>query len=143
MGGNLLSGCQWLIRTLRSQLPYLIAYLLYDNNVPPHSINAIKRHVQRTIKGSRVEQIENEILTRINNINFETLSPEDKRAAFEKIVPQLVQYQEILDIVDHYLQEERVLEYLDYPDLPGEYGECGWLVIESPIWDRYYPPSGS
>ena len=143
IGGKLLGGCQWLQnnKTPHSQLAYLIAYLLYDITIPSRSVDEIKRHVKRTINGSLKQQIENEILSRINTINFEALSAEDKRAVFEKIAPQLVQYQEILDIVDHYLQEERVLEYLDYPDLPGEFGECGWLITESSVWDRYYPPS--
>ena len=144
MGGGFLGGCGWLRlgRSFHSRLAYLMAYLLYDNNIPSHSIADITRHVQRTINGSLKKQIENEILSKINTINFEALSTEDKRAAFENIVPQLVQYQEILDIVDHYLQEERVLEYLDYPDLPGEYGECGRLIVENSVWDRYYPPPG-
>ena len=144
IGGKLLGGCQWLHinRTLHSQLPYLIAYLLYDNNIPSRSIDEIKRHVQRTINGSLKKQIENEILSRINTINFEALSAEDKRAIFEKIVPQLVQYQEIIDIINLYLQGDKVLEYLDYPDLQGEFGECGWMVIEGTVWDRYYPQSG-
>ena len=143
VGGKFLPGCRWLPlgRSFHSRLAYLIAYLLYDNTIPSRSIDEIKRHVQSTINGSLKKQIESELLSRINTINFETLSAEDKQATFEKIVPQLVQHQGILDIVDHYLQEERVLDYLDYPDLPGEYGECGWLIIEGTVWDRYYPPS--
>ena len=145
MGGKCLAGCQWLStnRSFQSQLAYLIAYLLFDSTIPSHSTGEIKRHLQKTITGSREKQIENDILSKIPSINFETLPAEDKRATFEKILPQLLKYQEILDIVDHYLGEERVLEYLDYPDLPGEYGECGWLLIEGTVWDRYYPSSGS
>jgi hypothetical protein len=97
--------------------------------------------VQKAITGSLEKQIEEDIFSRIPAISFEDLSAEDKRATFEKIAPQLVKHQEILDVVDHYLQEERVLDYLDYPDLPGEFGECGWLITESSVWDRYYPPS--
>ena len=114
---------------------------MYYTTIPSRSIDNIKKHVQRTITGSLKQQMENEILPGINTINFEALSAEAKRAVFEKIAPQLVQHQEILDIVDHYLQEERVLDYLDYPDLPGEFGECGWLITESSVWDRYYSPS--
>ena len=145
MGGEFLGGCGWLRlgRSFHSRLAYLIAYLLYDNTIPSRSIDDITKHVQSTITGSLKQQMENEILPRINTINFEALSAEDKRAVFEKIVPQLVQYQEILDIVDYYLQGERALEYLDYPDLPGEFGECGWLITESSVWDRYYPHQGS
>jgi len=145
MGGKFLAGCQWLNtnRSFHSQLAYLIAYLLFDSTIPPHSRGEIKRHLQKTITGSLEKQIENDILSRIPAINFEDLPAEDKRVTFEKILPQLLKHQEILDIVDHYLGEERVLEYLDYPDLPGAYGECGWLLIEGTVWDRYYPHSGS
>ena len=68
MGGKFLGGCGWLRigRSFHSQLTYLIAYLLYDSTIPSRSIDDIKKHVQRTITGSLKQQIENDILSRIN-----------------------------------------------------------------------------
>ena len=74
--------------------------------------------------------------------SFETLSSEKKRGTFRKIMPMLVQDPKIIDVLSKYLNGDRALEYLDYPDLPGEYGECGWIVLEGTVWDRYYPQSG-
>jgi len=145
MGGKFLGGCQWLPtnRSFHSQLTYLIAYLLYDTTIPSRSIDDIEKHVQRTINGSLEKQIEKGILSGLDAITFEALSAEDKRDTFAKILPQLLKHQEILDIVDYYLREGRALEYIDYPDLAGEFGECGWLVMEGAAWDRYYPHPGS
>lgn len=145
VGGRFLTGCQWSIvkKEPHPQLPDLIGYLLYDSNQPSQLREEVEGHMRRIFNSSREKQLELEILSAINYVNFKNLSHEDKRVVFKKLLPHLLQYPEILDILDCYLQDDRVLQYLDYPDLPGEFGECGWLVLEGAIWDRHYPPSGS
>jgi len=124
-----------------SQLPDLIGYLLYENNQPPRLKEEIRKHMKEVINSTVAEDLERKIFSRMDVRNFEALVPEEKKNVVKKILPELMQYPEIIDIINSCLQEERVLQYLDYPDLPGDFGECGWLVLEGEVWDRYYPSS--
>jgi len=143
--GRFSVGCSTLERNLNtpSQLAFLLGYLLYQDNPPVKGVEEIEKYLEAIVQRSLKEQLEGELSSKMKNSSFETLSSEDKRNCFKEIMPILVKHSEILDVLSQYLQEERVLEYLDYPDLPGEYGECGWMIIEGDVWDRYYPPSGS
>ncbi len=129
--------------TLHSQLPDFIGYLLYENNPPSRLREEIGKHMKKTINSTVAEQLEREIIDRTNVENFKDLSSEDKKLVVKAMLPELIKHPEIMDIISNYLQGNRLQQYLDYPDLPGEFGECGWLVLEGGIWDRYYPPSGS
>jgi hypothetical protein len=124
-----------------SQLPALIGYLLYDNNPPSRLRVEIDKHMKKNINSTLAEQLELEIFSKMDIKCFDALLPEEKKVVVKKILPELMQYPEIIDIINDCLQEERVLQYLDYPDLPGDFGECGWLVLEGDVWDRYYPPT--
>jgi hypothetical protein len=148
--GRSLVGCRPLGKNLHttSQLAHLLGYLLYEDNPPVKGIEEIEKHLNKIAQRSLKKQLELEwlylrISLKIRDSSFETLSPENKMGNFEAIMAMLVHNPEIFDALQMHLQGEHVLEYLDYPDLPGEYAECGWLVIEGAVWDRYYPPSGS
>ena len=148
-GGGLLSGCGFLRKkNTTSQLAHLLGYLLYEDNPPVEGVEEIEKHLKIIVQSSLKKQLELEwlflrIYLKIRDFPFETVSSEIKMDNFEEIMPMLVYNPDILDTLQMYLQGERVLEYLDYRDLPGEYGECGWLVLEGEVWDRYYPPSNS
>jgi len=143
--GRSLVGCRLLEKNSNttSQLASLLGYLLYEDNLSVKAAKEIEEYLETIVQRPLKEQLELELSYKIKNISFETLSSEDKRNCFKEIMPILVKHPEILDVLSRHLQEEQVLEYLDYPDLPGEYAECGWMVIEGDVWDRYYPPSGS
>ena len=148
-GGGLLSGCGFLERkkNTTSQLARLLGYLLYEDNPPVEELEEIEKYLKIIAQSSLKKQLELEwlylrIYLKIRDFPFDTLSSEVKMDSFEEIMPMLVHNPDIFDALQMYLQGERVLKYLDYPDLPGEYGECGWLVLEGEVWDRYYPPSG-
>jgi len=119
----------------------LIGYLLYENNPPSQLREEIGKHLQKIISSRVEEQLEQGIFGKLDIRNFGNLLPEDKKIVVKQALPELLQCQEIIDIIDNLLQGDRVLQYLDYPDLPGEFGECGWLVLEGSVWDRYYPPA--
>ena len=143
---GLLSGCGLLARKndTTSQLAHLLGYLLYEDNPPVKGIQEIEKHLKTIAQSSLRKQLELEwlylrIYLKIRDISFETLSSKNKKDNFEEIVPMLVHNPEIFYALQMYLQGERVLDYLDYPDLPGEYGDCGWMVLEGAVWDRYYP----
>lgn len=127
---------------IHSQLTDIIGYLLYENNPPSHLRAEIGKQVYEFINSTIGAQLEQEIFLRTNVKNFKDLPPEDKKIFVKTILPELIKHPEIMDIINNYLQGNRLQQYLDYPDLPGEFGECGWLVLEGDIWDRYYPPSG-
>lgn len=128
-------------KNFNSELADIMGYLLYENNPSSHMRAEIGRQVYEFINSTIEAQLEQEIFLRTNVKNFKDLSPEDKKIVVKTILPELMQYPEIIDIINNCLQGDRALQYLDYPDLPGEFGECGWLVLEGEIWDRYYPPT--
>jgi hypothetical protein len=103
-------------------------------------------HVENVVQSSlrkkwELESLYNRITQKNSNSSFETLSPGNKEVFFKDIMPLLQQSSGIQEILKHYLEGDRVLQFLDYPDLPGDFGECGWLVLEGEVWDRYYPPT--
>jgi hypothetical protein len=122
-----------------SQLTELIGYLLYGNHQPSHIQEEIGKQVQERINNSLEDQLHKEIFSKADLRNFTKLLPKDKRVAVKQILPELLEHPEILGIINNCLKGDRTLQYLDYPDLPGEFGECGWLVLEGSVWDRYYP----
>ena len=143
--GRFLVGCRPLEKNLNttSQLASLLGYLLYEDNLSVKTAKEIEEYLEAIVQRSLNEQLELELSHKIKNSSFETLSSKDKRNCFKEILPILVKHSDILDVLSKYLHGEQVLEYLDYPDLPGDYGECGWMVLEGDVWDRYYPQSGS
>jgi len=130
------------------QLTHLLGYLLYEENPPASELKAIENQVRITIQNSsRAREELASLFTLINEgentISFETLSSEDKKTYFKSIKLIVANSSVISEIIQQYLQGGGIQKYLDYPDVPSKYGECGWLIIEGAIWDRYYPPSGS
>ena len=147
--GTFSGGCGLLGEQINSvsQIASWIGYLLYGDNTPKQGFEEIKNHLDVIIQSSLRKRLELEWLYfRINlkykSGSFEALSPEQKREAFRELMPMLMNHPVIAGAIFQHLEGDRVLEYLDYPDLPGEFGECGWLVLEGEVWDRYYPPSG-
>jgi len=128
-----------------ARLASLLAYLLYENNPPTGEVSTIEKHLENISQSSLLKRFKLQWLhLRIANKTerlFETLSPENKKPYFESILPDLVNSFEVLEFLTEYLKGNRVLNYLDYPELPGEYGECGWLIVEGEVWDKYYPAS--
>ena len=147
--GNVLSGCGLLIERKKniSPLAALLAYLLYDDNPPTGEVSTIEKHLKSILQSSLLKRLKLQWLHLRISLKterpFETLSPENKKRYFEKILPDLVNSLEVLEFLKQYLKDGTVLEYLAYPELPGEYGECGWLVVEGEVWDRYYPHAGN
>lgn len=147
--GEVLSGCGLLLegKKNRVQLGSLLAYLFYEDNPPTKEVRAIEKHLESICRISLLKRLKLQWLhLRIafkTESPFETLSSENKKPYFEEILPALVNSPEVLEVLVQYLKENQALEYLDYPELPGEYGECGWLIIEGSVWNRYYPHAGS
>lgn len=129
------------MENFHSQLADIIGYLLYENNPPSNLPEKIGQQVKAIISSALAEKLKQEIIFETNIKNFKDLLPEDKKIAVKTILPELVQHLEIIDIINNSLQGGRAFQYLGYPDLPGVFGECGWLVLEGDVWDRYYPPS--
>lgn len=147
-GIALLGGCgAWGSKTsTTSQLAYLLIYLLYGDNLPAEAVDKIGKQLEAIFQNSLTTKLELDRLCLRLNINkekpFQALSSQNKKEIFKQIMPMLVERPEIINVLKKYFQKEGALKYLDYPDLPGDFGECGWLVIEGEVWDRYYPPSG-
>jgi hypothetical protein len=150
--GGVLKGCDFLkgqkedIPPLTPQLAFLLGYLLYGDELSPSRVEEMKTHVETVVQSSlrKKEELEalcNRIAQKNSNSSFETLSPAKKEVFFKDIMPLLQQSSGVQEILKHYLEGDRVLQFLDYPDLPGDFGECNWLVLEGEVWDKYYPPS--
>ena len=151
--GGVLKGCDFSkgrkqdMPLLTPQLAFLLGYLLYGDELFPDRVEEMKTHVEAVVQSSlrkkgELEALCNRITQKNSNSSFETLSPANKEVFFKDIMPLLLQSSAIQEILKRYFEGDRVLQYLDYPDLPGDFGECGWLVLEGDIWDRYYPRSG-
>ena len=150
--GGVLKGCDFSkgqkkdIPPLTPQLAFLLGYLLYGDGLSPDRVEEMKMHVEVVVQSSlskkgELEALYNRIIQKSRNTSFESLSSAKKEVFFKDIMPLLQQSSGIQEILKHYLEGDRVLQFLDYPDLPGDFGECGWLVLEGEVWDRYYPPS--
>ena len=150
--GGLLHGCDFSpgrkedSLSFVPSLAFLLGYLLYGDELSPDRVEEMKMHVEAVVQSSlrkkgELENLSNRIAQKNSNSSFEALSPAKKEVFFKDIVPLLQQSSGIQEILKHYLEGDRVLQFLDYPDLTGDFGECGWLVLEGEIWDRYYPPS--
>lgn len=117
---------------------------MYGNNPPMEEVAKIERCMQaaaQTYKGlqSRYERIYFDILLKTWPASFQNVSREKQKIVFKKIMPTLLLHREIVDVINAYL-DESVVNFIYYPDMLGRYGECGWLVLEGEVWDRYYPP---
>jgi len=150
--GGLLGGCELLgkriasVSKLSSELASLLGYLLYEDKPTIERVREIETYLNTIAQKSLRKRLVLELLyyrIGMKNISFDTLSSENKRDYLEKTMPILCNSSVIIEILEQYLQGDRILQYLDYLDLPGEFGECGWLVLEGEVWDRYYPPSDS
>ena len=130
-------------------LAFLLGYLLYGDELSPDIVKEMKVYLKTVVQSSlrkkgELESLYKSIIKKNGSYgSFESLSPENKELYFREIISLLVQSPGIQETLNHYLEGEGVLRYLDYPDLPGDFGECGWLVLEGDIWDRYYPPPDS
>ena len=129
-----------------SKLPSLLGYLLYGDNLPEKAVKKIEKQLEAIFQNSLATKLEFDRLCLRLDINkgkpFKTLSSQSKKEIFAQVMPVLLECPEVIKALEKYLQKEGALKYLDYPDLPGDFGECGWLVLEGDIWDRYYPPAG-
>ena len=150
--GGLLGGCELLGKQItsipksHSELAFLLGYILYEDKPPIERVKEIETCLNTTAKNSLRKRLALELVyyrIGMENSSFKTLSATNKRGYLEKIMPMVGNSSVITEILEQYLQGERLLQYLDYPDLTGEFGECGWLVLEGEVWDRYYPPSSS
>ena len=151
--GGVLHGCDSSkeqktdISTLVSQLGLLLGYFLYGDDLSQDRVDEIQKHIKVVTYNSlrkrrELKSLFRRIVRKNSDSSFQTLSPENKEIYFKEIFPLLEGSSVILEILKRYLAEERVLRFLDYPDLPGDRGECGRLVLEGEIWDRYYPLKG-
>ena len=147
-GMIVLFGCKsWEKKTRsHSQLAILLCYLLYGDNLPAEKVNEIEKLLENTVQNSLTAKLKyDRLCVQLNadKVNsFQTLSSQDKKGFLQQATPVLVECPEIISALEKYLQKEQALKYLDYPDLPGDFGECGWLVLEGEVWERYYPLSG-
>ncbi len=134
--GGVLKGCDSSkgqkqdIPPLVPQLSFLLGYLLYGGELSPDRIEEMKVHVEVVVQSSlrkkwELESLYNRIAQKDNKSSFEALSPGNKEVFFKDIMPLLQRSAGIQEILKHYLEGEGVLRYLDYPDLPGDFGECG------------------
>lgn len=150
--GGVLKGCDASkgqkvdMSLLVPHLAFLVGYFLYGDELSPDRGEEIKTYLKTVVQSSLRKRWElgslyNRIIEKDKNVAFETLSPESKEAYFKELMPLFEQSPGIQETLKYFLEGERVLRYLDYPDLPGDFGECGWLVLEGEVWDRYYPPS--
>jgi hypothetical protein len=150
--GGVLYGCDFSKKQKEEMLSFvprlalLLGYLLYGDELSPDKVEEMKTYLKKVVQGSlkkkqELESLFKGIIQKNGNNSFEDLSPEYKESYFKEIMPLLVQSPGVQETLKHYLEGERVLQYLDYPDLPGDFGECGWLVLEGEVWDRYLPPS--
>jgi len=146
--GCFFTGCQLIERKTYNarQFAYYLAYLMYGSNPPIEEVAKIEGYMQaaaQTYEGlqSKYERIYFDIVVKTWPASFQHLSGGKQKNAFKKIMPTLLLHQEIADIINAYL-EESMVKILYYPDMPGSYGACGWLVLEGEVWDRFYPPKG-
>jgi hypothetical protein len=147
--GCFFTGCKLMERRTycAGQFAYYLGYLIYGNNPPTEEVARIEGYMQSAAQKyaglqSKYERIYFDILLKTWPASFQNLSCEKQKIVFKKIMPTLLLHQEIADLLYAYL-EECVVKMIYYPDVPGRYGECGWLVLEGEVWDRYYPPKGS
>ena len=150
--GGVLKGCDSSkgqkvdMSPLVPHLAFLVGYLLYGDDLSPDKVEEMKTYFNTVVQSSlrkrwELKSLYSSIIEKDKNVTFETLSPESKEAYFKELMPLLEQSPGVQEVLERFLEGERVLRYLDYPDLPGDFGECGWLVLEGEVWDRYYPPT--
>ena len=147
--GSLLGGCAFIERSAYSpgQMAYCLAYIVYGNNPPAGEVVRMQNLLQTAVQSSpglqsMLERIYFDIMMKALPASFDNLSPESRRNIFNTTMPILLENPEIINVIDQYLDEEGVLKVIDYPDIPGGFGECGWLVLENEVWERYYPLVG-
>ena len=133
--------------SLVPHLAFLVGYFLYGDELSPDRVEEMKTYLKKVVQSSlrkrwELESLYNRIIEKNKNVLLRLYPRKTKKLYFKEIMPLLEQSPGIQEILKHFLEGERVLRYLDYPDLPGDFGECGWLVLEGEVWDRYYPPSG-
>jgi len=149
---GLLSGCEYTrskkasISSLVPEVAFFLGYLLYGDNPPLKEIAEIEKHLKSITRNSyrkkwELESVCDRIAQDEKYSSFTALSSAQKEDYFKEIMPLIENSPLIREVLKYCLRGERVLNYLDYPDLPGVFGECGWIVIEGVVWDRYYPPS--
>lgn len=143
-GGCFFTGCQFIESKAYNggQFAYYLGYLLYGHNPPLQEVARIAecmRGAAQEYAGlqSRYERIYFDIVMQTWPASFQHLSAEQQRNVFKKIMPTLLLHQEIADVINAYM-DAGWATVLYYPDMIGSYGECGWLVLEGAVWDRYY-----
>jgi len=121
-----------------SQFSSILAFMLFGDHPPGQEQERIKIALRETASQSAaIETNLKQLFDRISSIA--TLGQDARQENFQLIVPQIVDSPEIPMVLNKYFDGNRVLDYLDYPDLPGDYGWCGYLVQSGKVWNRYHP----
>jgi hypothetical protein len=124
-------------------MAYCLAYIIFGNSPPAPEVRQIENILQAAGQNSpglqaRLERIYFDIMVKALPASFESVSAEGRKNILNKMLPVLLEQPEIMSVLDQYLDDQNVLKVMDYPNLPGSFGECGWLVLEGEVWERYY-----
>ena len=121
-----------------TQFSTILAYMLFGENPPKEEQEKIKNALKETADQSASIQANlKQVFDKISSIG--TLDTAAKEEYFQLVMPQIVGSPEILMVLTKYFEGKNILGYLDYPDLPGDYGWCGYLVQDGEVWNRYHP----
>lgn len=126
-----------------SHLTYILGYILYGENLSKMVIQELSNCLKDTVNQSffkklKLKRLHNQISSGGKIVISESADAKTKEENLKTILPKLMDSNEVMETLSLYLKDKKVLEYLDYPELPGEFGWCGHLVQENVIWDRYY-----
>jgi hypothetical protein len=143
--GSFLSGCAVIERgAYRSRhMAFFLGYLVYGTSPPPGAVGTVQDLLQAAVQNApglqaRLERIYFDIVVKALPASFETMSSEGRMNIVKQMMPVLLEHPEIMNVLDQYLDDQGVLNVIDCPELPGQFGECGWLVLEGEVWERYY-----
>jgi hypothetical protein len=139
VGGISFSACQGGENSkYYSQFAFILAYLLFGENPPKEEQEKIKNALRETAgESAQIQGNLRKIFDKISTIR--TLDIDAREEYFQLAMPQITESPEILMVLAKYFEGNSILDYMDYPDMPGDYGWCGYLVQDGKIWDRYYP----
>ena len=143
--GSFLSGCEVIERGAYSSrhMAFFLGYLVYGTTPPPDAVKTVQDLLQAAVQNApglqaRLERIYFDIVVKALPASFETISSERQMNIVNQMMPVLQEHPEIINVLDQYLDDQGVLNVIDCPELPGQFGECGWLVLEGEVWERYY-----
>jgi hypothetical protein len=143
--GRLLSGCAVIERgAYRSRhMAFFLGYLVYGAPPPSEEVGKIQDLLHAAVQNAsglqaRIERINFDIVLKSLPASFEKAPAEDRKSISNSMLPVLLEHPEIMNVLYQYVDEQSALKVIDYPELPGQFGECGWLVLEGEVWERYY-----